>query len=318
MRTRIGIVGAMAVVLAMEGGALAKSSSTEPERVGVVDAAIESLTGDVYAQPSRWRPLSLGTFFSEGWDQAWASPINGSGGAPRQGWIGAADGVFYRLGIGTFSYAHNAGDNGDAYNGGVTFYTPLSRRFELRYDLPIIVSSKGSTDSYHTAAGDLAITPRVILSESQDLTQSIGVAFRAPTGDDINGNGIAAITPGYEFWSNPWDKLVVRGGATMAIPFGHDSFSESGARNTFGAQLAAGYYFTDHDMTPFGDLVFDVGTTLTQATDDRGPATTTLLITPAFRTHMGANWYLLAGIDVPVTNPEPYDFQPTVGLMKVF
>ena len=318
MRTRIGIVGAMVVALAMRGGALAASSSTEPERVGVVDAAIESLTGDVYAQPSRWRPLSLETFFSEGWDQAWASPINGSGGAPRQGWIGAADGVFYRLGIGTFSYAHNAGDNGDAYNGGVTFYTPLSRRFELRYDLPIIVSSKGSTDSYKTAAGDLVITPRVILSESQDFTQSVGVAFQAPTGNDVNGNGIASITPGYEFWSNPWDMLVVRGGITMAIPYGHDSFADSGARNTFGAQLAAGYYFTDHDMTPFGDLVFHVGTTLTQATDDRGPHRTTLLITPGFRTHMGRNWYMLAGIDVPVTNPEPFDFQPTVGLMKVF
>src|SRR6185436_12047987 len=173
----------------------AKEASSEPEHVGVLDAAVESLTGDVYAQPSKWRPLSLGTFFSEGWDQAWASPTNGSGGAPRQGWIGAADGVFYRLGIGTFSYAHDAANNGDAYNGGVTFYTPLSRRFELRYDLPIISSSKDATGKYKTAAGDLAITPRVILSESQDLTQSVGVAFRAPTGNADNGNGIAAITP---------------------------------------------------------------------------------------------------------------------------
>lgn len=56
------------------------------------------------------------------------------------------------------------------------------------------------------------------------------------------------------------------------------------------------------------------GMALNQATDNRGPATTTLLITPAFRMHMGCNWYLLAGIDVPVTNPQPYDFQPTVGL----
>lgn len=315
---RAMMIGVLLVVLGMWSAALAASASTEPERIGVVDAAIESLTGDVYAQPSKWRPLTLGTLFSEGWDQAWASPTNGSGGAPRQGWIGAADGVFYRLGIGTFSYAHDAGDNGDAYTGAMTLYTPLSRRFELRYDLPFIVSSKGSTDSYKTAAGDLAITPRVILSESQDLTQSIGVSFRAPTGDEINGNGIAAITPGYEFWSNPWDKLVVRGGATMDIPYGHDSFAESGARNTFGAQLAAGYYFTDHDMTPFGDLVFHVGTTLTQATDDRGPHTTTLFITPGFRSHLGRNWYLLAGIDVPVTNPEPFDFRPIGGLMKVF
>ena len=194
MRTRVWI-GTMVLVLGMAGGALAASSSSEPERVGVVDAAIESLTGDVYAEPSKWRPLSLGTFFSEGWDQAWASPINGSGGAPRQGWIGAADGVFYRLGIGTFSYAHDSVNDGDSYNGGVTFYTPLSRRFELRYDLPIISSNKDASGKYKTAAGDLAITPRVILSECQDLTQSFGVSFRAPTGNADNGNGIAAITP---------------------------------------------------------------------------------------------------------------------------
>jgi hypothetical protein len=318
MTARVGMVGALLVLLGTCRSGLAASASSEPEHVGVVGAAVESLTGDVYAEPSRWRPLSIRTFFSEGWDQAWASPTNGSGGAPRQGWIGAADGVFYRLAIGTFSFANDAGDNGDAYNSGVTIYTPLSRRFELRYDVPIVVSSKGSSDSYHTAYGDFGITPRVILSDSQDLTQSFGVSFRTPTGDATNGNAVAAIQPGYEFWSNPWNKLVVRGGASMFIPYGHDSFSESGARNTFGAQLAAGYYFTEHDLTPFGDLVFDVGTTLTQATDGRGPATTTLLITPAFRTHMGWNWYLLAGIDVPVTSPQPYDFQPTVGLMKVF
>ena len=311
-------IGSLLALLGFAGDALAATAPSEPERVGFVDAAIESMTGDVYAEPTRWRPLSLGTFFTEGWDQAWASPVNGSGGAPRQGWIGALDGVFYRLGIGTFSFAREANENGNAYTGAVTLYTPLSRRLEMRYDLPMITSSKGSTDDYHTAAGDIVLSPRVILSETQDFTQSMGVSFRAPTGDEINGNGIAAIVPDYEFWSNPWQGLVVRGGASMGIPYGHDSFDEAGARNTFLANLAAGYYFTEHDATPFGDLVLHLGTTVTQATDDRGPHTTTLVFTPGFRTHMGCNWYLLAGIDVPVTHPEPYDFQPTVGLMKVF
>jgi hypothetical protein len=73
MMTRMWVCTVL-LVLGTGGGVLAASSSSEPERVGVVDAAIESLTGDVYAEPSKWRPLSLGTFFSEGWDQAWASP----------------------------------------------------------------------------------------------------------------------------------------------------------------------------------------------------------------------------------------------------
>jgi len=56
----------------------------------------ESLAGDVY-EPGRWRPLGWRTLFLEGWDEPWASPPNGEGGAPRQGWLNAYDGVFYRL-----------------------------------------------------------------------------------------------------------------------------------------------------------------------------------------------------------------------------
>lgn len=316
MKRRMSMCAVTMLVLVVSRPAL--SVDAAPERVGVLDAAIESLTGDVYAEPSRWRPLSLGTFFTEGWDQAWASPTNGSGGAPRQGWIGAADGVFYRLGIATYSYADDIGGNGDQQAGALTLYTPLSRRLELRYDVPFVVSNKGSGASYHTAFGDFAITPRVILSESQNFTQSFGVSFRTPTGDAVNGNGVAAITPGYEFWSNLWRGLVFRGGASMAVPYGHDSFDESGARNTFAANMAAGYYFTDHDAAPFGDLVLHLGSTLTHPTDGRGPDATTLVVTPGFRDYLGANWYLLGGVDLPTTSPEPFDYQATVGLMKVF
>ena len=44
--------------------------------------AWESLSGDVYEE-GRWRPLGMRTLFSEGWGEAWASPPNGEGGAPR-------------------------------------------------------------------------------------------------------------------------------------------------------------------------------------------------------------------------------------------
>lgn len=46
----------------------ATSQSGDPVRseVSALRAAVESLTGDVYAEPSRWQPLSLSSFFSEG------------------------------------------------------------------------------------------------------------------------------------------------------------------------------------------------------------------------------------------------------------
>ena len=52
--------------------------------------------------------------------------------------------------------------------------------------------------------------------------------------------------------------------------------------------------------------------------DNRGPSTTTVTLTPGFRTHLGLNWYLLGAVEVPVTSTKPFDYQVLAGLMKVF
>jgi len=159
------------------------------------DVMLESLAGDVYGHPERWRELTLGTFFSEGWDHSWVSPPNGDGGAPRQGWLNADDGVFYRLGIGTFGWASDAGGNGDQYTGGATFYLPLNQRFEFRLDIPMFVANKGMSDDMSISAGDFSVTPRFLLTETKNFTQSFDVTLRAPTGDTENFQGVAAVTP---------------------------------------------------------------------------------------------------------------------------
>ena len=285
---------------------------------GVLDAAKESLFGDVYADPSRWRPLTLGTFFSEGWTQPWVSPPTGEGGAPRQGWINAFDGVFYRLGILTGGYAEKYQDNGNLYTSGLTVYTPFSARHELRIDVPFLASNRrASGDDYNTNFGDLQLTSRFLLSEDRNTTQSFNVTFRMPTGSSRNGNGVAAVSPTYEFWTNPWRGLVVRGGAGMSIPY---SNLDTGARTAFVSNLAVGYYCTPHELTPFGDLVVYLATNLNQPTDRRGNHHTAVTLTPGFRSHLGDNWYLLGGVEVPVSwsDPRPFAFQALGGLMKVF
>jgi len=82
----------------------AKKTYTFTEAMG------KSIWGDVYAHPEDWQELSYSDFASKGWDQPWVSPPNGAGGAPRQGWLLAFEGVFYRLGIGIFSWQHNFRD----------------------------------------------------------------------------------------------------------------------------------------------------------------------------------------------------------------
>src|SRR5215831_11322495 len=146
MRTLAAVVVG---IMLTSSAALAQTS--KPTSYSFLDTTKESLFGDVYAEPSRWQPLSAGTFFTEGWKQPWASPPAGEGGAPRQGWLNAFDGVFYRLGVATFGYTNQFAHNGDQYLGSATEYLPFSRRLELQIDAPFVVSNKGATDHYHTS-----------------------------------------------------------------------------------------------------------------------------------------------------------------------
>jgi hypothetical protein len=303
-----------ASILGMAAPSAAQTSS--PPGDGVLGAMAKSLTGDVYGDPSAWRELSLRDFFSEGWDRAWVSPSPGGGGAPRQGWLNSFDGVFYRLGVATYGYAHDFLENGNQHSGTVQFYLPLNQRFEFRVDLPV-VSNRGATGAdYETNFGDLQIVGRFLLSESRDVTQSFNVAFRTPTGSTDNVNGVAAITPTYEFWTNWWKGLVIRGGAGFFVPYGHQSIDEVGVRAAFIANVAVGYYFTPHTAVPFGDLVFYLSANLGQTID--GPSTNTVSLTPGFRTHLGGNWYFLGAVEVPVTTAKGFDYQVLGALMKVF
>jgi hypothetical protein len=294
------------------------SQETPPaSKDGVFGAIGKSLTGDVYGDPSKWRELSLSNFFTEGWDQAWVSPPAGGGGAPRQGWLNSFDGVFYRLGVATYGYAHNFLDNGNQNSGLLQFYLPFNERFEFRVDIPAAVSNRGASGTeYETNFGDLVIVPRFLLSETRDVTQSFNVAFRMPTGSTFNTNGVAAITPTYEFWANWWQGLVLRGGVGFFVPYGHQSIDVVGARAAFIANLAAGYYFTPHSATPFGDFVFYLSANLEQTMVS--PIKNTVSLTPGIRTHLGRDWYLLMGVAVPVTHSKAFDYQVLGALMKVF
>ena len=293
-------------------------SSPNSKLYSIKDVIEESLFGDVYAHPDNWEELGLRDLFRKGWDKPWTSPPTGAGYAPRHGWLNAYDGVFYRLSLGIFGWRHQM-HGGDGYTGSLYSYTSLSERFEMQSNIPVAASTQSSSDSgRQTYFGDLMIGPTIMLSETRALTQSLLVAFRAPTGNSYNGNGVAAITPTYQFWGNWWEGLVVRGGAGFNVPYA-GNIQDAGARTTFISNLAVGYYFTDHNFTPLGDLVWYVSGNLSQALDNRATTSlATFTLGPGFRTHLGDNWFLLGSVDVPVTFPQPYDYQVLSSIMKVY
>src|SRR2546425_12817549 len=110
--------------------------ASEPARArySLWNAAGESVFGDAYSHPERWRPLSLGTFFTEGWDQPWVGPPRGGGGAPRQSWLNAFNGAFYRTVHTTGGGGH---DGGDAFNGPPPPDTPPNPRTGGQLGIPL-------------------------------------------------------------------------------------------------------------------------------------------------------------------------------------
>ena len=167
-----------------------------PTAPRVVTGIFGTITESVFGQPDpdNWRPLPLSTLFSEGWNEAWVPSPNGSGGAPRQGWINATDANLYRLWFFTFSQAFNSGPKGNAYLGGYTLLTPLSRRLVLTTNIPFvlrnsafsglpIISPSGltmPTSKDHTTFGDISFTPRFLLHETKDLSLTAEVAGADP------------------------------------------------------------------------------------------------------------------------------------------
>jgi hypothetical protein len=281
------------------------------------DTITESLFGDVYA--ANWRPLSLGTFFSEGWDESWAAPPSGSDGlTPRQGWLGALNGVFYRLWLTTFSESTHLDTSyrGNRYTGLYQVFLPFSRRFELRLDVPFVVSNgtQAPGRGYISQAGDFTIVPRFLLSETAAATHVFALDIRTPTGTRATGNGTMALAPRYEFWSNPGGLWVVRGGSGIVTPL---NTHQGPSGTSYIGDLAIGRYFTPHDV-PFGDLVLYVATNWSVPLDGTSKTATNVTAGPGTRFHITHNFFFLHDWQFPLTGPHPNTFTFQFALLKVF
>ena len=285
---------------------------------------LESICGK--PDPNSWRPLYCSTLLSEGWLEPWVPSPNGSGGAPRQGWINAADGNFYRLWFFTFAEAFNQGNKSNAYLGAFTLYTPLSRRLLLITNIPFVerngvasglpiaggpsgLNSPRAGTRNQTTFGDLTFTPRVLLHETQDFTLTSELAVTVPTGNQPL-TGKTALTPAVAFWNNFAGRWVIRGAFGDLIPLG------GGLHDTLISQLALGCTLTDHDVPLFGDFTLYVSavadTPLAQG--QRTSAT----LTPGMRTHLGRDWYFLAGLPTPVTSARIGDIGMIFWFMKAW
>jgi hypothetical protein len=294
--------------------------TVSPIEMGILDTITESIFGP--REPDSWRPLPFSTLFSEGWRETWVPSPNGSGGAPRGGWINAMEGNLNRVGFFTFAYGYNTPPKGNAYLGAYTLLTPLCRRLMLITSIPFALHNNAdsglptidpsrprmTTSRSHSGFGDLSFTPRVMLHDSKDFSLTAELTVLTPTGNRPLA-GTSSLTPNLGFWNNFAGGWVIRGGFGDLIP------TDRGG-NTLISQLAVGQTLTEHDVPWFGDFTYYLSTVV--KTPLPNGEKTSVALTPGIRTHVGRDWYLLAGLPIPVTKDRVADLGMIFWFMKAW
>jgi hypothetical protein len=284
-----------------------------------------------------WTPLPLGTLFTEGWFQPWISPPAGSSGAVRQGWINDFQGFYSRDVFGVFTYTGHLAGGGNEQVGQFAVESPLSRRRLLGVYSNFIDSLNDRNNAPNaTSYGDTQIIPKIMLAETEDLSLLFGLSVRVPTGEASTGNDKTNLFPFLAVWTDLGAGVAFRGGMGVEVPLNTPASpapvlqpptgptgvtaatpagpGTPGATMVFNACL--GQTLTKHEAAPFGDLTYFVCANLRQ---DLGAGDRTLVtLTPGVRTHLGHNWFLIGGLEVPVTGPKPFDERATVVLIKGF
>lgn len=299
-----------------------------PAQESPFDVIVDSITPGGSAEP--WRPLSLGTFLTEGWDEPFVPLPAGTRGGLRQGYINSFEGTMYRLA--TVGYAQQFGlpGGGTSYYGEVTLSLPVNRRASVVVHIPAVTAIEGVPGSRGQASfGDVDVQGRAFLINSRNFDLLVASNMRIPT-----GGGDAALDPSsrfrpigpghtgtrsghallgaeLEFWSNPFDRIVVRGAAGPQV-----ATNRTAGFSTFQANLGLGYVLTPDTGRFLG------GSTLTLTSNSvsrlSGPSQTNVTMTPGFRTELGSHWYFLGGLDVPLVAPKPYREQLILWVMKTW
>lgn len=235
----------------------------------------------------RWTPLGSESFGQELFAM-WVPVPDGESGAPRQGWLGTADGFFTREAH--LAYTYVDGDGSDFHQGLARLHYPFTRRLWAGLEVPFYQDFGGSSDF-----GDVTLNTQLMLVEKRNVSLNAGVGWRMPTGSSSFGNEIFAAQPQLNLFTEVGGGFSLRGRVAYEFP-------DSGVPESFILNAAIGQTVTDHDKAPLGDLTWYVASTWREFSN--GP--TFVSVTPGVRTHLGGNLFLLAGIEIPLANASSF------------
>ena len=142
-----------------------------------------------------------------------------------------------------------------------------------------------------------------------------------PTGRQENGAGVAGIQPRYQFWWNFWDKWVLKGETGLKMPTNH---AKTSGYTDYHNLLALGRYFPGSKESWFQQswfcLVADAESTI--AGSPRHFTSFSLLrgmrcrMTGRLFENLGTGlWYFFASVNVPMTGPQAFSYQPIFAVL---
>jgi hypothetical protein len=296
------------------------SSAAPVASTGPLDTALESLFGP--ALMADWTPMSFATLLTQGWNQPFVFSPASDGGALRQEWINAANGVFYRQWVLDYNFRDHATPSGNRDIGTWSVFAPLSRRLEIFLSIPFVdyhavansppaAGSGGTLNphdrspayAYNATFGDITITPQVMLSETKNTSIMSVLAIRTPTGSLSAGDGNTSLGPQLQFWQGLPNRWVVRGGAGPTIPL-----SNAGLHTTFDTSLTVGRFLTLDEVKYFKECTVWVAVNNSAAMDHSGPAADTCTILPGIRFRIAQNTWFLYGVEIPLVAPRDEDY----------
>jgi hypothetical protein len=148
-----------------------------------------------------------------------------------------------------------------------------------------------------------------LLHETKDFSLTSELAVTTPTGTRPLA-GKTAITPAIGFRNNFAGGWVLRGGLGFATPL------HGGGKETLVGQLAIGQTLTPHDVPLIGDFTYYLSAV--DHTPLQNGGLTQLYLSPGIRTHVGNDWYFLAGLPTPVTGARVAELGMVFWFMKAW
>ena len=145
--------------------------------------------------------LTLGNFFSYGWQAGWKEPEEGPDDAPRIRLLRILEAVWERDIRLTHNYIFGVnGEESDSQEVAMEIALPISRRFLIEFEQPVAnIKSNGSSS---IASGDLRVVSKVMLYETHDASFSSGLSIRTPTGRQSMESHRTSLLPYFASWTD--------------------------------------------------------------------------------------------------------------------